>query len=112
MAGLNLLVLLRVQWFMVVRGNAWHVDLLRSSSDTTSPLVDYLVLCVSLALLSIVLGAWSVTCVSRVDWVDCRCFLSFVFLGVWSFLHVTPPDHWWMKFYSLNCNCKWQDMLA
>ena len=27
------------------------------------------------------LGAWSVRCVGWVDWVDCRCFLSFVFLG-------------------------------
>ena len=44
-------------------------------------LLCYLVLCVSLAVISIVLGAWSVRCVDRVDWVDCRCFLSVVVLG-------------------------------
>ena len=48
-----------------------------------------LVLCVSRAVLSVVLGAWSVR---FVDWVDCRCFLSFVILGVArSFLHVLHP---------------------
>ena len=41
-----------------------------------------LVLCVSRAVLSVVLGAWSVRFVGWADWVDCRCFLSFVFLGV------------------------------
>ena len=44
-------------------------------------LLCYLVICVSLAILSIVLGAWSVRCVGRVDWVNCSCFLSFVFLS-------------------------------
>ena len=41
----------------------------------------------------VVLGAWSVRFVGWADWVDCRFFLSFVFLalpGVWSFLRVTP----------------------
>ena len=49
-----------------------------------------LVLCVSLAVLSIVLGAWSVRCVGRVGWVDCRCFLSFVFLGGARRLELSP----------------------
>ena len=31
--------------------------------------------------LSVVIGAWSVRCVGWADWVDCSCFLSFVFLG-------------------------------
>ena len=56
-------------------------------------LLCYLVLCVSRAVLSVVLGAWSVRFVGWADWVDCRFFLSFVFLalpGVWSFLRVTP----------------------
>ena len=41
-----------------------------------------LVLCVSRAVLSVVLGAWSVRFFGWADWVDCRCFLSFVFLAV------------------------------
>ena len=41
-----------------------------------------MVLCVSRAVLSVVLGAWSVRFVGWADWIDCRCFLSFVFLGV------------------------------
>ena len=45
-------------------------------------LLCYLVLCVSRAVLSVLLGAWSVRFVGWADWVDCRCFLSFVFLGV------------------------------
>ena len=53
-------------------------------------LLCYLVLCVSRAVLSIVLGAWSVRCVGRVDWVDCRCFLSFVFLGGARRLELSP----------------------
>ena len=48
------------------------------------------VLCVSRAVLSVVLGAWSVRCVGRVDWVDCRCFLSFVFLGGARRLELSP----------------------
>ena len=32
------------------------------------------------------LGAWSVRFVGWADWVDCRCFLSFVFLGVARYL--------------------------
>ena len=35
------------------------------------------VLCVSRAVLSVVLGAWSVRFVGWADWVDCRCFLVF-----------------------------------
>ena len=53
-----------------------------------------LVLCVSRAVLSVVLGAWSVRFVGWADWVDCRCFLfslcSPALPGVWSFLRVTP----------------------
>ena len=65
-------------------------------------LLCYLVLCVSRAVLSIVLGAWSVRCVSRVDWVDCRCFLSFVFLSGARRLELSPcniPT----QYYGLNC---------
>ena len=45
---------------------------------------------VSLAVLSVVLGAWSARCVGRVDWVDCRCFLSFVFLSGARRLELSP----------------------
>ena len=51
---------------------------------------DYLVLCVSRAVLSVVLGAWSVRFVGWADWVDCRCFLSFVFLSVARRLELSP----------------------
>ena len=47
-------------------------------------------LCVSQAVLSVVLGAWSVRFVGWADWVDCRCFLSFVFLGVARRLELSP----------------------
>ena len=53
-------------------------------------LLCYLVLCVSRAVLSVVLGAWSVRFVGWADWVDCRCFLSFVFLGVARRLELSP----------------------
>ena len=53
-------------------------------------LLCYLVLCVSRAVLSVVLGAWSVRFVGWADWVDCRCFLSFVFLGVARCLELSP----------------------
>ena len=36
------------------------------------------------------LGAWSVRFVGWADWVDCRCFLSFVFLGVARRLEIPP----------------------
>ena len=49
-----------------------------------------LVLWVSRAVLSVVLGAWSVRFVGWADWVDCRCFLSFVFLGVARRLELSP----------------------
>ena len=35
-------------------------------------------------------GAWSVRFVGWADWVDCRCFLSFVFLGVARPLELSP----------------------
>ena len=47
-------------------------------------------LCVSRAVLSVVLGAWSVMFVGWADWIDCRCFLSFVFLGVAKRLEIPP----------------------
>ena len=47
-------------------------------------------LCVSRAVLSVVLAAWSVRFVGWADWVDCRCFLSFVFLGVARRLELSP----------------------
>ena len=47
-------------------------------------------LCVSRAVLSVVLGAWSVRFVGWADWVDCSCFLSFVFLGVARRLELSP----------------------
>ena len=53
-------------------------------------LLCYLVLCVSRAVLSVVLGAWSVRFVGWADWVDCRGFLSFVFLGVARRLELSP----------------------
>ena len=36
------------------------------------------------------LGAWSVRFVGWADWVDCRCFLFFVFLGVARRLDLSP----------------------
>ena len=50
---------------------------------------------VSQAVLSVVLGPWSVRFVGWANWVDCRCFLFFwlcssALPGVWSFLRVTP----------------------
>ena len=36
------------------------------------------------------LGAWSVRCVGWADWVDCRCFLSFVFLSDARRLELSP----------------------
>ena len=53
-------------------------------------LLCYSVLCVSRAVLSVVLGAWSVRFVGWADWVECRCFLSFVFLGVARRLELSP----------------------
>ena len=53
-------------------------------------LLCYLVVCVSRAVLSVVLGARSVRFVGWADWVDCRCFLSFVFLGVAKRLELSP----------------------
>ena len=53
-------------------------------------LLCYLVLCVSRAVLSVVLGAWSVRFVGWADWVDCRCFLFFVFLGLARRLELSP----------------------
>ena len=53
-------------------------------------LLCYLVLCVSRAVLSAVLGAWSVRFVGWAAWVDCRCLLSFVFLGVARRLELSP----------------------
>ena len=35
-------------------------------------------------------GAWSVRCVGWVDWVNCRCLLSFVFLGSARRLELSP----------------------
>ena len=35
-------------------------------------------------------GAWSVRCVDWADWVDCRCFLSFVYLGDARRLELSP----------------------
>ena len=49
-----------------------------------------LVLCVFQAVLSVVLGAWSVMFVGWADWVDCRCFFSCVFLGVARRLELSP----------------------
>ena len=37
-------------------------------------------------------SAWSVRCVGRVDWVACRCFLSFVFLGGARRLELSPSN--------------------
>ena len=37
-----------------------------------------------------VLAAWSVRFVGWVEWVDCRCFLFFVFLGVARRLELSP----------------------
>ena len=59
---------------------------------TRARLLFCLVLCVSRAVLLVVLGAWSVRCVGRADWVDCRCFLSFVFLGDARRLELSPCD--------------------
>ena len=56
-------------------------------------LLCYLVVCVSRAVLSVVLGAWSVRFVGWADWVDCRCFLSFVFLGVARRLELSPYNN-------------------
>ena len=53
-------------------------------------LLCYLVLCVSRAVLPVVLGAWSVRFAGWADWVDCRCFLSIVFLGVARRLELSP----------------------
>ena len=53
-------------------------------------LLCYLVLCVSRAVLSVVLGAWAVRFVGWADWVDCSCFLLFVFLGVARRLELSP----------------------
>ena len=53
-------------------------------------LLCYLVLCVSRAVLSVVLGASSVRFAGWADWVDCRCFLSSVFLGVARRLELSP----------------------
>ena len=53
-------------------------------------LLCLLVLCVSRAVLSVELGAWSVRFVGWANWVDCRCFLSFVFLGVARRLELSP----------------------
>ena len=53
-------------------------------------LLCLLVLCVSRAVLSVVLRAWSVRFVGWADWVDCRCSLSFVFLGVARRLEISP----------------------
>ena len=36
------------------------------------------------------LGAWSVRCVGWADWVDFRCFLSFVFIGDARLLELSP----------------------
>ena len=47
-------------------------------------------LSVSQAVLSVVLGAWSVRFVGWADWVGCMCFLSFVFLGVARRLELIP----------------------
>ena len=49
-----------------------------------------LVLCVSLAVLSIVLGAWSVRCAGRVNWVGFRCFQFLVFLNGARRLELSP----------------------
>ena len=66
---------------------------------TRARLLCELVLCVSRAVLSVVnvnvnvnvvLGAWSVRFVGWADWVDCWCFLSFVFLGVARRLERSP----------------------
>ena len=47
-------------------------------------------LCVSRAVHSVVLGAWSVRCVGWAGWVDCRCFLSSVFLSNARRLELSP----------------------
>ena len=62
---------------------------------TTTLSVVSVVLCVSRAVLSVVVGAWSVRCVGWADWVDCRCFLSFVFLG----------DAWRLELSPCNTFC-------
>ena len=49
-----------------------------------------LVLCVSRAVLSVVLGAWSVRCVGWADRVDGRFAPSFVFLGDAMRLELSP----------------------
>ena len=53
-------------------------------------LLCYLVLRVSRAVLLVVLGALSLMCVGWADRVDCRCFLSFVFLGTARCLELSP----------------------
>ena len=46
---------------------------------------------ISQAVLSVVLGPWSVRFVGWANWVDCRCFLFFlVFLGVARRLELSP----------------------
>ena len=52
------------------------------------------------AVLSIVLGAWSVRCVGRVARVDCRCFLSFVFLSGARRLELSPCNTDGSHYYS------------
>ena len=37
-----------------------------------------------------VLGAWSMRCLGWADWIDCRCFLSCVFLGDARRLELSP----------------------
>ena len=53
-------------------------------------LLSLLVLCVSRAVLSVVLGAWSVRFVGWAGWVDGRFFLTFMFLGVSMSLDLSP----------------------
>ena len=50
-----------------------------------------------------VLGAWSVRCVGWADWVDCRCFLSFVFLGVARRLEISPCNTRLQGGWCLSC---------
>ena len=64
------------------------------------------VLRVSRAVLSVVLGAWSVRFVGWADWVDCRCFLSFVFLGVARRLELSPCNTCHCCTILLNGSCR------
>ena len=75
-----------IKWHRKTRRHMPRALFIRRQTYRTCPVV----LCVSRAVLSVVLGAWSVRFVGWADWVDCRCFFSFVFLGVARRLELSP----------------------